>query len=365
MFIGDNMKKRLSINMSKLSIGGMEKALVDLINKSNLREKYDIDLLLVYDTDKKNYLDLLPEDINVEILYKGNWGLKGKLIASFKLLIKVIFPKKYDAAINYTHHHKILSILTRRQSENSISFIHADLKSSRTKEELDVLCHNLKFEKFKKIVCVSECAKKAFQEIYPNYKGIVRVANNYIDQENIINKSKEKIDMKKSKTVTFVNVSRHEECSKKISRILEATKRLNAESYKFKVLLVGEGEDTITYKKYVEENNLTNVIFVGAKVNPFPYYKIADAFVFSSLYEGYGIVLNEARILNIPIITTNVADARIITEEGYGILCQNSSNGVYEGMKEYLNSGFKIKKVFDAKKFNQNITKTLDELLEM
>ncbi len=359
------MKKKLVINMSKLSIGGMEKALVDLLNKSNLRENYDIDLLLVYDTNKKNYLSLLPNDIKVEILYKGEWNLKGKLIALLKLLLKIIFPKKYDAAICYTHHHKILAILTRRQSVNNIGFIHTDLLSSRTKEELDKLCKNLRFEKFKKIVCVSECAKKSFKQIYSNYSGPVVVANNYIDAEGIISKSKEKIKYKKIKLPTFINVCRHDDSHKKVSRILESAKRLNEENYKFKVVLVGDGEDTNNYKKFVKENKISNVEFVGSKVNPFPYYKIADAFVFSSQYEGYGIVLNEARVLNIPIITTDVADAAIITKEGYGILCENSTEGVYYGMKEYLDNGYKIDKLFDATKFNEKITKTLDEIIEM
>lgn len=358
------MKKRLSINMSKLTIGGMEKALVDLINNSNLRKKYDIDLLITYNSTDKNYLHLLPKDINVEIIRNGSWNLFGKVIAMIKLIIKIIFPQKYDVSICYTHHHKILSILTRRQSKNSVIFIHTDLISSRTEEELNKLCKNLKYEKFPKVICVSERAKESFLKLYPNYNGEVAVANNYIDEENIIKKSKEKIELKKDKNLTFVNVSRHEDDHKKISRILESTKRLNNEKYKFNVILVGDGPDTPEYKEYVKKNKLTNVIFTGSKVNPFPYYKLADAYVFSSLYEGYGIVLNEARVLEIPLITTDVADAKLITNEGYGILCENSSEGVYLGMKQFLDEGYKIKKKFNAKKFNEKITTTIDEILE-
>lgn len=358
------MKKKLSITMPKLTIGGMEKALVDLINKSDLRKKYDIDLIIVYNETTENYLNLLPKDLNVEILYEGKWGIKGKLCAFLKLLKKIIFPKKYDASICYSHHHQILAILTRRHSDKNVCFIHADLRSSRTIKEINTMCKKMKFEKFKNIFCVSNRAKKSFMEIYPNYKGNIYVTNNYIDEETILEKSKEKIPEKKSKKSTFINVCRHEDDVKKVSRILEATKKLNEEKYKFCVLLVGEGKDTEEYKKYVEKNKLDNIIFVGSKMNPFPYYKLADAFVFSSLYEGYGIVLNESRILNIPIITTDVADAALITEEGYGILCENSSDGVYYGMKKFLDEGFEIKNKFDAKKFNKKITETINEVLE-
>lgn len=356
------MKKKLIVNMSKLSIGGMEKALVDLLNMSNLTKNYDVELLVVYNTSN-NYIDLLPKNIKLNILYKGIWGLKGKLIAAIKLIFKLIFTKKYDVSICYTHHHKILSKLTRKQSKNNIIFIHADLPASRTKKELKKLCNDLQFDKFKKIICVSECVKNSMKKLYPYYDGLIEVANNYIDEKMILSKSKEKITLKKSEIITFINVSRHEEETKKISRILKATERLNKEEYKFQVLLVGEGEDTISYKEYVNKNNINNVKFLGAKVNPFPYYKLADAYVFSSQYEGYGIVLNEARVLSIPIITTDVADAKIITKEGYGILCDNSDDGIYSGMKEFLDKGFAIQKQFKAELFNEKITKTIDEII--
>ena len=74
--------------------------------------------------------------------------------------------------------------------------------------------------------------------------------------------------------------------------------------------------------------------------------------------------MNEARVLNIPIITSDVADAKTITEEGYGILCENSENGIYEGMKQFLDFGYVIKKRFNYKKFNDKITDTLNQIVE-
>ena len=201
--------------------------------------------------------------------------------------------------------------------------------------------------------------------MYPNYSGKVVVANNYIAGEDIINKSKLKVnDIKKENIITFINVSRHDDMHKKVSRIIEATKKLNDEKYKFRVILVGDGADHDKYIDMIKENNTKNIILTGSKKNPFPYYNISDAFVFSSAYEGYGIVLNEARVLNIPIITTDVADAKLITDEGYGILCENSENGIYEGMKEFLDKGYKIKEKFDYKKFNKKITNTLSKIIK-
>ena len=130
------------------------------------------------------------------------------------------------------------------------------------------------------------------------------------------------------------------------------------------MLLVGNGKDTTMYEDMIKQNNLNNVVLLGSKINPFPYYKISDAFLFSSNFEGYGIVLNEARVLNLPIITTDVADAKIITDEGYGILCENSDEGIYYGMKEFLINGYKINKKFDYVKFNNKITNVLNKAIK-
>lgn len=356
-------KEKIIINMSKLSIGGMEKALVDLLNESNITKKYEVKLMLVYNVEK-NYLHLIPKNVKVEIVCKGKWNLIGKVITMLKLIKKILFPQKYYCSICYPHQHGILAKLTRRESKNSIIFIHTDLLKSRNPKELKKLMKSLKFEKFPKIICVSNCAKKAFLSLSPKYQGTIVVANNYIDAKSIIEKSKEKItDIKKENITTFINVARHDDLHKCISRIINSTKRLNKEGYKFRVILVGDGPDTDNYKKMLRDNNINNIIMVGSKVNPYPYFKIADAFVFSSSYEGYGIVLNEARILGIPLITTDVADAKDIID-GYGILCENSEEGVYLGMKEFLENSYKINKKLDYKKFNEKITNTIEELIE-
>lgn len=356
-------KKKLKINMSKLSIGGMEKALVDLLNNSDIVEKYDVTLMLVYNVPK-NYLDLVPKDVKIDLVYKGKWNIFGKLITGLRLIKRLIFAKKYYCSICYSHQHGILAKITRKESSNSIAFIHTELKKSRTQKELTRLMKNMKFEKFPKIVCVSNCTKKSFLELIPNYIGHVVVANNYIDYDNILKKSKEKItDVKKEEYITFINVARHDEETKCITRIINSTNKLNKEGYKFRVILVGEGTDTENYKKLTHDLKINNIIFTGLKSNPYPYFKISDAFVFSSCYEGYGIVLNEARVLEIPLITTDVADAKDIID-GYGILCENSENGVYQGMKKFLDEGYQCKKKLDCKKFNDKITKTIDNLIE-
>ncbi len=354
--------------MSKLSVGGMEKALLNLINYSNFVNDYDVTIYTLYSLEDK-YLDELRTKVKVKLLWNHKWNILGKMVCAVKMtmyLVKLLLLKSsYDVAICYPYQHPILARLTRCTCANNIIFIHNNLEMKYGDKTLTHV-RKMKYDKFKKVICVSNNAKESFLRLCPNYHGKCIVINNYINGDEILTKSMEKItDFKHGDYPLFINIARHEEKSKKISRIIDASKKLVSEGYKFNVLLIGDGEDHLEYQRLVTEYKLDEVVYlIGKKVNPYPYLKMADCFVFSSLYEGYGIVLDEARILNKPIITTDVADAKAIVGEGYGILCTNDDDGVYDGMKEYLDKEFTFKKKFNYQKFNNVITNKLDEIVK-
>ena len=359
------MQKKLIIYFSKLSIGGMERALIDFIKMSNLRKNYDVTLYLGYVLEP-SYLEELEKYVNIHVVCKGKWNYFNKVLTYFKMQLdywKLKCTKnKYDCSICYTHHHHILAKLTRVASDNSICFVHTDLLKSRNEQELKILKKKLAFDQFKKIICVSHCAKDAFLKIYPHYRGKVVVANNYISGETLIKKSKEKVDDYTFNKTTFVNIARHLDYHKHVSYIIEACKKLKGK-YDFNVLLIGDGPDHAMYEELIKKYELEEMIsLIGSRVNSYKYLVHSDAFVFSSQFEGYGFVLDEARVLNVPIITTDVADAKMIIDSGYGILCENSVDGICEGMEKFLKEGFPKKK-FDYNKFNKKITKTIDEIV--
>lgn len=351
--------------MPKLSVGGMEKALINLLNYSSLTDKYHITLFLGY-LVQKEYLDMVPKDVDVYLCSKGKWNIFGKIITYFKMMIqklKVIFGiKKYDVAISYAYQHPILASLARKSSKNNIIFIHNNLILKYGNNSKRV--RKMKFDKFNKVVCVSNDAKKAFLELYPNFSDKISVINNLLDGKSIIEKSLEKVEFNYQKPV-FITVARCEEKAKKISRVIKASKKLVDENYKFSVLIIGDGEDFDFYKKMIKESLLENIVFMlGRKVNPYPYIRNSSALVLSSAYEGYGIVIDEARILGVPVISTEVADAREILNEGYGIICNNSSQGVYDGMKEFLDNGYKVTKKFNYTDFNDLMDRKLEDFIE-
>lgn len=366
------MKKILFAGYS-LDIGGIETALVTLLNYLIKKEEYEITLVL----EKKQGIFLEELNSKVKIIeYKPDES-KNLIKRKVKNLIKRIkfyskYHNKFDFACSYATYSRPGSFIARTASKNSALWVHSEYMTvfKNDKEKYTKFFNEIEAHKFKKIIFVSQNAKKIFEENTDNqgfkYAGKVQLIHNLIDYEDIIVKSKEEItDIKKEDIYTFLNVGRHTEDDKKLSRIIQASKKLKEKGLKFRVILVGEGKETSNYKKMVSENCLENeIIFLGRKKNPYPYFKIADSFLLTSEYEGFPVVYIEAMILGLPIITTNVSDSKEIIENKYGIVVEKNIDSIYNAMEETIKNGLKCQQKFDYEKYNQEIENAIEKLIK-
>ena len=104
-----------------------------------------------------------------------------------------------------------------------------------------------------------------------------------------------------------------------------------------KLTILGDGPLRDDLEFLIEELALTsNVFLAGLRINPFPALQRSDCFVFSSDYEGQGLVVLEALILGKPVISTDVVGPRSVLENGHGMLVENSVQGLVDGMRDFL-----------------------------
>ncbi len=358
--------KKILISAKNLKIGGIEKSLVNLINEL-LEQKYKITLVL--EERKGELLPEVKEKIKI-IKYSPNKNKFKLFRKSMNLLKRIWFilrcGKRYDTSISFATYSKPGSFVARMASKNSCLWCHADYLSlfKENKEKMEEFFDNLHYEKFSKIVFVSKIAMENFKIVFPELKNVY-YCNNLIDYQKIYEQTREIIELRYSKRqVTFLNVGRHDEEQKKLSRIIKAAARLKEDGLNFRIIFVGEGKDTEKYKRLVRVYNLgDNIIFEGAKINPYPYYKISDCVVISSDYEGYPVVFLESFILNKPIITTNISDYKDV-QQGRGIVVQKTVNEIYLAMKRFIEEGFTITKSFNVINYNEKIKEQLKELLK-
>jgi len=354
--------KKINIFMSRLKYGGMELSLLNFINYTEIARDNEVHLYLIYCCNNE-LLEKIDNRVKIHLLCKSKWNLTNKLKTGFKLLLMLIFPKKSDISICYSNHQKILSTLTRKSSKKSILFVHSDLNRYEEEQEQKKIKNKIKFDKFSKIVCVSEVVKGSIEKLYnKNIRKKCVVISNYVDGKRIINLAEEKSELDINYEIpTFINIANHVEKYKNINLIINTAYKLKKENYNFQILLIGSGEDTEHYKEMIKQYELEKYVYLlGSKSNPYPYLKQSKALLFTSKYEGYGMVLDEARVLKVPIITTGSGASKTICKDGYGIITKD----LYKDMKTIIKDSKKNQKDFDFDSHNNEITNEYQKLLK-
>ena len=187
---------------------------------------------------------------------------------------------------------------------------------------------------FDEIVCVSKGVQQSFKQVIGREHN-VSIIRNLNNVPQITSLAKQVVNIEHS-VFTFVAVGRLSE-EKGFLRLLEVAKRLNNEGFIYDIWIVGDGVEKEGMQKYVSENRLLNVKMVGAKDNPYPYIRQADMLVSTSFHEAYGLTIAEAFILGRPVLSTDCVGPRELLDDGkYGILVENTTEGIYEGMKSVL-----------------------------
>jgi glycosyltransferase involved in cell wall biosynthesis len=97
---------------------------------------------------------------------------------------------------------------------------------------------------------------------------------------------------------------------KGIEYLLEAFEMVQSQSEEtVSLLLVGDGADEADLKKKCVHRGIRNVVFAGFRQKEeLPrYYALADGFVFPTLGDPYGLVVDEAMACSLPVISTSAA----------------------------------------------------------
>lgn len=343
------MKKVLFI-LPSLTMGGLERVQVTIAN-ALAGKGYDVTVLVLEDR-----IDLKDElDKRVHLIYKpykphrimsripyirnrfyddGMWETR----ASAKRLYKYyVGSEKYDIEIGFFRglSVKIISGSTNKQSKK-LAWVHNDFKkcggvTSNFKSLDDT---KSAYSKYDRIICVSKQAMTSFNEVI-GLPDKTQVIYNMLPTESIMKLSGEPSDIKKQ-TFTILSVGHLTE-QKGFDRLLNAVKRLNEDGFEFELWLAGYGEDEDKLKNYAKENNLNNVKFLGYQKNPYKYMKAADLYVCSSRYEGFNLTVAEALFLETPVLSTDcTGPSEILAGGEYGLLVDNSEDGLYNGIYSLL-----------------------------
>ena len=339
------MSKSILFVLQSLRMGGAERVQVTIANKL-VQAGYDVTILIW--KPLFTFRDNLDE--RVHLIYKapdehlGNkipyirytyyddcmWELR----ATPKQLYKYyVGKKKYDVEIAFFHGIALDIVAgSTNKKAKKIAWVHHDVEKrdvERAAEKAKEMYHQIH-----NIVCVSQSARESFLRVFGD-TGNINVIYNMLPIEEIRAKAQEPAEQSIPRSGFHTVMSARFHAPKGYKRLIRSIVKLRREGKDISLSLVGEGDEKPQILELIKENNAEDYIFVvNGGNNPYPYIKAADLLVCSSFTEGYNLTVAEALILGVPVLSTDCSGPREILDNGkYGILVENSEEGLYEGLK--------------------------------
>ena len=222
--------------------------------------------------------------------------------------------------------------------------------------------HNKHFDK---ICCVSESTRIAFIQKYPNLANKTNTIYNLINHQNIRQLANEKVYDANFTNDCFLIMSIGRISYQKQFTIIPDIAKQIADKFKFKWYIIGDGPEKYNLERNIKEYDLKEtVILLGKQDNPYKYLAKTNLFALTSIYESFPTVINEALVLNIPIISNDIPSIYEMIDETQGVIApvEKWAKILCEiiGQKGVRKQNYNV----DFEAFNQNVMKKFYELIE-
>lgn len=366
------MKKNILFVIDSLEVAGAEKSLVSLLSMLDFN-KYKVDLMLFAHGGILE--ELLPKEVNIlkplQYTIYSKLSLKESLKYSFRkkkfqmLYARIKYSAKirqkkytnpqkarlfwqsvskvieenvktYDVAISYAQGIPTLYVAEKVKAKKKFAWVNASYRLDDY--EKDYYCEF--YNHYNKIIAVSDSTREVFLETFPDYVNKMNVIYD-INNPNFINEMAncgssfdDQFD-----GIRILTIGRLVPL-KGYDIALEACKKLKESNVHFCWYVLGEGPLKSDLERFIQENQLQeNFVLLGVHSNPYPFIKNSDIYVQTSRTEGFGLAIAEARMLNIPVVTTKFDSVfnQMIDGEN-GIVVEIEAQAVYQGIMELINN---------------------------
>lgn len=364
-----NNKKDILFITHELQCGGAEKALISLLqvidyNKYNvyvqlfwnrglfLNQLHEKVILLpapvefqyfdmpikkaLIESLKLGRIDIFYNRIVSSIKMKFEDNVYRKEQLSWKYISKCIskLDKKFDYAVGCIEKGPNYFCVEKVDAAKKLGWIHNDYDKMQMSKEIDIPF----FEKIDSIFTDSEECKLVLEKNFEMFQGKFQVLKNIVSPKLIRKLAQEKIE-ESYNGFKIISVGRFSP-QKGYDMAIDAAKIVKDEGYNFNWIILGDGELKEELKKQIAENDLeANIQLLGIKENHYPYVKQADLFMQTSRFEGKSISIDEAKILNKPILVTNFSTVRDqIIDCQTGIIAEMNAESIADKIIELINN---------------------------
>lgn len=334
--------KNLVFIIPSLDAGGAEKSLVNLLNTLDY-QCYTVDLVVLKPGGV--FSDLVPKAVNrLELNTDFQHFSRGLFSSCFHFLSRLQFrllyhriaffvrsrlakntavgeqqnwkhmrpfiqtlPKKYDAAIGFLEKTSNYFAVDCIDASVKIGWIHTTYSNSG----MEPLHDYPYFEQLNAVIGVSPECVADLQQNFPQLKSKFQLIYNIVSPSLIHQLAAQQCpDIHYfKKPITFLTIARLSP-EKGIDIAVDAARILIDKGIDFTWLILGEGPERPALIQQIASHQLQNHVFlVGVRVNPYPYVKCATIYVQPSRYEGKSMAIEEAKILQKPVVVTRFSSA--------------------------------------------------------
>lgn len=408
--IPDNGKKNVVIFGGALYENGITTSLFNLLSQVD-KEKYNYTLLYKMDDMKKHpkMLERIPEEVHTlgfsngisigvwdSVLYKL-WTKKG--IIPYRIMepildkmakndsVRIFSGCRVDKLIHFSGYSNDMTTIFRGLSCNKTICVHSDMEreiSGRGLIRSEILTRA--YQEYDSVAIVTESIRYIVERIagkLPSRTGRtpdIRVMKNMIDYRRVLELSEQEMKpdlttqcnvswerlekILDSDATKFINIGRFSE-EKGHRRLLDAFDRIHAEYPDTYLIIVGGRgvlyENTLHHAQ--ELASYDHIIIILYMSNPYALLKRCDYFIFSSFYEGFGLVLCEADLCGVRCVSTDIDGPRLFMQKYGGHLVENSEQGVYDGMLSCLKGEVANLLTVDYAEYNREAVEQFESLL--
>ena len=317
-----------------LTGGGAEKALCELVRQLD-PHMFDITVQSIW---QANPSGLLPSHVHYRYCHSNTKAARlcFRAEAELKLSYPLHIQGDYDIEVAF-HEYAPTKLLAASSSKTAkrIAWVHCDLRKA-TKNPADFPKINGWYQRYDRVVCVSQSVRQAFLQLFGEEPESV-VLHNVVDSAAILRRAKEAPALPECHGPVVCTVGRLD-VPKNQLRLLRAHKQLLDEGLTHSLWIVGDGPDREKLEAYIAEQKLRDsVTLFGYRENPYPYMRQADLLVCSSDYEGLSTFVTEGLILGKPVLTTDCGGMEeLLGNSEYGMIVENTDDALADGLRRML-----------------------------
>ena len=336
--------QKIIFGITSLTLGGAERVLVDGVNE--LSNRFDITIFTLYGQGElENELSDNIKIINMinkpykKLKQREKLAVSLKLLLNKKAIYKKYINKGYNTEIAFLEGPITRLFSAKNKKVRKIAWVHNDISQvfgkgikASIKKKMDKKCYS----QYDKIVFVSNDNKEQFENTYKIDNDKV-VIYNYISSKRILEKANLRYgNIFKEGKINFLTVARLTK-QKAIDRLIKVHSKLIDDGVEHNFFIIGDGPEKENLLELIKVYNVQDSFkLLGQKENPYPYIKNCDIYALLSHFEGYGMTVVEAEILDKPILLTDTAAREAVEKYKKSYITENTEQGIYDGIKNSI-----------------------------